>query len=276
MNNAYTWLEDSHGRLSIAQNKLYNGEAWGHKSLVGLRHFPIAGMSDEEWWMRNVDPSKARSGGEINYHKPFAFPTKEDFHVERPTRDHSRRVFGHMAGIKHSFSEGNFHTLREEPRARRHMAKRYADVMGISPKHGPAAEGASASRSPKCRAAVVADGCANDSPSKSALERQRCQRQSAGEAAPAGDASAENSGDSWEKRMAEKIRKQPKWGGHIATPKAEDRAMASGKRFVVLPNPRLQMERVPAAIHGPSPPRYARAKRISSLNYDGEAYHFEA
>merc|ERR1712228_959748 len=79
----------------------------------------------------------------------------------------------------------------------------------------------------------------------------------------------------WEQRMVEKIRAQPKWGSKIATPKAEDRMMAGGKRFVVLPNPRLQVERVPAAIHGHTPPRFARAKRTCSLSYDGEAYHFE-
>lgn len=260
MNNTYTWLQDDQGRPCIAQNKIYNGEAWGHKSLVGLRHFPHAAVADEEWWMRNVDGTKQRSSGEIYVHKPHAFPTKENFHVERPSKDHSRRVFGRLAGIKHSYSDGNFHTLREEPKARRHMAQRYAEVLK-RPAHQGDTEGSS--------------------PSKSAASRslKASQQATFSKTAPAGgggSGAAEGEEETWEQRMTAKIKKQPKWGNSISCPKSETRVMGTGRRLVVIPNPRLQVERVPADIHGHTPPRYARAKRVATLNYDGECYHMEA
>jgi len=252
-----TWLEDSKGRLCIAQNKFYGqGEPWGHKSAVGMgqTYFPKAACEDEEWWLRNCDLIKAKHWGGFHHYDPNPLQHKA-FGRQALHPDHSRRVFAKLARQGHSFSEENYRTLQEEKGAQQHMSRRYRALMRGQSATSLARDGLPAGGAAARSASLPAAGPGRSQPKLAATWSS-------------GDAAGEEAERSSAKPKAAKL------SAKAARPKAELRAMANGKRIVVLPNSRLQVPAVPADVHKEFPPIFARSHRTMSLDHNGEMVFF--
>lgn len=259
-----TWLQDKAGNSTIAQNNFYSGEAWGHKSAMGMgqEKFPKAGMKDEGWWLRNCDSNEGKEGCSMYYnsnplqHKAFG---ADALAVMDP--HHSRKVFLQLARQGHSFSHENVKTLQQDVEARRHMAQNYCKLMRHSASTPAMLLDCSGAGSPSSSAPA--------SPSRPSSRPERPARDISLAPAGAADAAVLAAADvSTEDRKPRS--RAPKPGSLAACPKAELRSMANGRRIVVLPNPRLQVDRVPHDVHQTRPPIFARASRVSSLDHNGE------
>merc|ERR1712187_1057110 len=86
---------------------------------------------------------------------------KQRFEASCLPKDHNRRVFSKLARQGHSFSDANIKTLKEEPRARKEMSRRYAEVFHrraepeTSTKEASASSTAPVTSSPKANGATA-------------------------------------------------------------------------------------------------------------------------
>mmetsp|Transcript_52305 Transcript_52305/g.138174 ORF Transcript_52305/g.138174 Transcript_52305/m.138174 type:complete len:272 (+) Transcript_52305:103-918(+) len=263
-----TWLSNGAGSRIIAQNSFHNGEAWPHlASGAALRgSYNKTKDMDDDWWLRNNDKLRASStvadAGTFYYNE--APLMNKCFKAHAVGENHSMKVFRQLAKTGHSFSETNLQTLREDPELRKQMKMRYNEVMGRAPSASP---GPPSSRSRGSPSPPEAKTSADAARTWSGDERGLLGRSGS---AVAGDAASPDERGVAARKLPQK---QPKWGSADATPKAELRAMATGRRIVCLPNSRLMLnEKVPDPVHSVAPPRRPRGGMIPAMcDYEGES-----
>lgn len=240
-----SWLQKSASSPNFALRHPGTGEA----APLGERYHREA-IPDEGWWLRENDRSKELTDGSYSYYDPNPL-SKKNFQAQCVGRNHSRRVTQLLARQGHSFSEENFRVMKEDPEARKHMARKYAELMrttSLSPR-----------RRSSSRPRNSAEGGEENTEEAVAGNCEAMMTSKSSQASGKKRGTAKGSGPLWAAASLNK-----------SLPKAELRRTGTGKTICILPNPRLPIPQEQPEVHKSNVPIQGRPKLSYTLDYSGE------